>query len=330
MRVLVTGGAGYVGSHVVLASIQAGHEPVVLDSLVKGHEQAILGGKFVQADVTEGGTVQQIMDREGIEAVIHLAADSLVGESVIHPGKYFRQNIFGGLVLLEAMRACGVKYLVFSSTAAVYGEPESVPIREDHATVPTSPYGFSKLTMEGMMSWFDRAHGLRYASLRYFNAAGNEPGGRIGEDHRPETHLIPIVLQAALGLRPAVELYGTDYPTPDGTCIRDYIHVMDLATAHLLALAALAAGGESRIYNLGNGQGYSNRQVIATASAVTGKEIPFHPAARRPGDPAILVAGSDRIRTDLGWKPQYPELDRIIGTAWQWHREHPRGFGEEE
>ena len=245
MRVLVTGGAGYIGSHVVLALLQAGHEPVTLDNLTKGHEQAVLGGKFVQADVTDGGTVQQIVEREKVEAVIHLAADSLVGESVIHPGKYFRNNILGGLLLMEAMRACSVKYLVFSSTAAVYGEPNILPIPEDHPTDPTNPYGFSKLTVEGMMSWYDRAHGLRYASLRYFNAAGNEPAGRIGEDHRPETHLIPIVLQAALGKRPAVQLYGTDYPTPDGTCIRDYVHVMDLAQAHVLALSALVAGGRA-------------------------------------------------------------------------------------
>ena len=327
MRVLVTGGAGYIGSHVVLSLLAARHEPIVLDNLVKGHEQALLGGKFVQADTTDGGAVQQIMDREAVEAVIHLAADSLVGESMAHPGKYFRNNIYGGMVLLEAMRACGVKYLVFSSSAAVYGEPVRVPIPEDHPTAPTNPYGFTKLAMENMMSWYTRAHGLRYISLRYFNAAGSEPEGRIGEDHQPETHLIPIVLQAALGLRPEVQLYGTDYPNPDGTCIRDYIHVSDLADAHVLALDALAGGGASAIYNLGNGQGYSNRQVIAMAEAVSGLEIPVKPAPRRAGDPAVLVASSEKIQRELGWKPKYPELEKIVATAWRWHKEHPEGFG---
>lgn len=328
MRVLVTGGAGYIGSHVVLALLQAGHEPVTLDNLTRGHEEAVLGGKFVQGDITDGGMVQQIMDRERIEAVVHLAADSQVGESVIHPGKYFRNNIFGSMVLLEAMRACGVKYLVFSSSAAVYGEPERIPIPEDHPAAPKNPYGFTKLTMEGMMEWYDRAHGLRFIALRYFNAAGSEAEGRIGEDHRPETHLIPIVLQAALGLRNEVQLYGDDYPTPDGTCIRDYIHVMDLADAHLLALQALVDGGESAIYNLGNGQGYSNRQVIAAAAAVTGREIPVVAAPRRPGDPAILVASSERIKAELGWNPRYPRLEEIVESAWRWHREHPEGFRE--
>ncbi|NLG84699.1 MAG: UDP-glucose 4-epimerase GalE [Firmicutes bacterium] len=326
MRVLVTGGAGYIGSHVVLALLEAGHEPVTLDNLSKGHEEAVLGGKFIQADITDSGTVQQILDREGIEAVIHLAADSLVGESMIHPGKYFRTNIYGGLTLLEAMRACGVPYLVFSSTAAVYGEPKEIPIPEDHPAVPTNPYGFSKLTVEQMMAWYERAHGLRYISLRYFNAAGSEPEGRIGEDHNPETHLIPVVLQTALGLRREVELFGTDYPTPDGTCIRDYIHVMDLAEAHVLALKALAEGAPSEIYNLGNGQGYSNREVIEAARRVTGREIPVRPAPRRSGDPAVLVASSARIQQELGWRPRYPELERIIETAWRWFLAHPRGF----
>ncbi len=327
MRVLVTGGAGYIGSHVVLALLQAGHEPVILDNLTKGHEEAVLGGRFIQADLTEGGVLQQIMERERIEAVIDMAADSLVGESMEHPGRYFRNNIYGGMVLLEAMKACGVKYLVFSSTAAVYGEPETVPIPEEHPTRPTNPYGFTKLTMEGMMSWYERAHGLCYGSLRYFNAAGSEPGGRIGEDHRPETHLVPIVLQAALGIRPAVRLFGNDYPTPDGTCIRDYIHVMDLADAHVLTLQALVETGRSRIYNLGNGRGYSNREVIAAAEKVTGRRIPVEEAPRRPGDPAVLVASSEKIANELGWQPRYAKLEEIVATAWQWHRTHPEGFG---
>ncbi|MGE5598799.1 MAG: UDP-glucose 4-epimerase GalE [Bacteroidota bacterium] len=327
MRVLVTGGAGYIGSHVVMALLQAGHEPVILDNLSKGHEEAVLGGRFVQADVTDGGVVQQVLDREEIRAVIHLAADSLVGESVLHPGRYFRNNTYGGMVLLEAMRAAGVRWLVFSSTAAVYGEPSVIPIPEDHPTAPTNPYGFSKLMMEGMMSWYDRAHGLRYVSLRYFNAAGAAPDGRIGEDHRPESHLIPIVLQTALGLRDSLDLFGTDYPTPDGTCIRDYIHVSDLADAHVLALEALARGAESRVYNLGNGRGFSNLQVIETAREVTGREIPVRRAPRRPGDPAVLVAGAGKIRSELRWEPKHPELAAIIGSAWEWHRRHPEGFG---
>lgn len=327
MRVLVTGGAGYIGSHVVLALLQAGHEPVILDNLTKGHEEAVLGGKLIQGDLAEGGNLQQIMERERIEAVIDMAADSLVGESMEHPGRYFRNNIYGGMVLLEAMKACAVKYLVFSSTAAVYGEPETVPIPEEHPTRPTNPYGFTKLAMEGMMSWYERAHGLCYGSLRYFNAAGSEPEGRIGEDHRPETHLIPIVLQAALGVRPAVKLFGNDYPTPDGTCVRDYIHVTDLADAHVLTLQALAETGRSRIYNLGNGLGYSNRKVIDAAEAVTGRKIPVEEAPRRPGDPAVLVASSEKITSELGWKPRYPKLEQIVAAAWQWHRTHPEGFG---
>lgn len=327
MRILVTGGAGYIGSHVVLALLEAGHEPITLDNLSKGHEEAVLGGKFIQADITDGGAVQQILDREGIEAVIHLAAESLVGESVVHPEKYFRTNIYGSMTLLEAMRAGGVRYLVFSSTAAVYGEPERIPIPEDHPTAPTNPYGFTKLTVEQMMAWYERAHGLRYVSLRYFNAAGSEPEGRIGEDHKPETHLIPVVLQAALGLRPEVEIFGMDYPTPDGTCIRDYIHVMDLAEAHVLALKALMEGAPSGIYNLGNGQGYSNQEVIAAARRVTGRKIPARSGPRRPGDPAVLVASSDRIQRELGWRPRYPELERIIETAWRWFEAHPQGFG---
>lgn len=328
MRVLVTGGAGYIGSHVVLALLEAGQEPVILDNLSKGHEAAILGGRFVQADLTDGGAVQQIIDRESIEAVIDLAADSLAGESMTHPGKYFRNNIYGGIVLLEAMRACHVKYLVFSSTAAVYGEPSQVPIPEDHATVPTNPYGFSKLTMEGMMRWYDGSHGLRFVALRYFNAAGSEPQGRIGEDHQPESHLIPITLQAALGLHPALQLYGTDYPTPDGTCIRDYIHVSDLADAHLLALDALVEGVPSNIYNLGNGKGYSNREIVATAEKVTGLTIPVEDAPRRAGDPAVLVAGASRAMAELGWCPRFTDLETIIATAWRWHKEHPQGYGE--
>lgn len=326
MKVLVAGGAGYIGSQVALDLARAGHEPVVLDNLVKGHREAVLRGTFVQGDINQFDLVTELMTKEKIGAVIHLAAHSLVGESVHNPAKYFRNNIANGQVLLDAMVASGVKYIVFSSTAAVYGEPERVPIPEDHPKNPTNPYGFSKLTFEGMLRFYEGAYGLRYISLRYFNAAGADPEAEIGEDHDPETHLIPIVLKTALGVREHIQLYGTDYPTPDGTCIRDYIHVADLSQAHLLALEALAGGKESTIYNLGNGQGYSNKEVIETARRVTGKEIKVIDAPRRPGDPAVLVASSAKIQAELGWKPKYPELDRIIATAWRWHQRHPNGY----
>ncbi|NLW60632.1 MAG: UDP-glucose 4-epimerase GalE [Firmicutes bacterium] len=326
MKVLVTGGAGYIGSQVVLDLVREGHEPVVLDNLVKGHRKAVLYGTFVQGDINQFDLVTELMAKEKIEAVIHLAAHSLVGESVKNPAKYFRNNIANGQVLLDAMVSSGVKYIVFSSTAAVYGEPEQVPIPEDHPKRPTNPYGFSKLTFEGMLRFYEEAYGLRYISLRYFNAAGADPEAEIGEDHDPETHLIPIVLKTALGIREQIELYGTDYPTPDGTCIRDYIHVADLSQAHLLALKALADGKESTIYNLGNGQGYSNKEVIETARRVTGKEIKVVDGPRRPGDPAVLVASAEKIRAELGWQPKYPDLEEIIATAWRWHQSHPYGY----
>lgn len=326
MKILVAGGAGYIGSHVTLDLFREGHEPVVFDNLGKGHREAVLHGTFVQGDIGRIDLVKEVLTREKIEAIIHLAADSLVGESVQNPAKYFRNNICNGQVLLDAAVACGVKYLVFSSTAAVYGEPEKTPITEEHPTNPTNPYGLSKLTFEGMLHSYEKAYGLRFISLRYFNAAGADPEGVIGEDHHPESHLIPIVLQTALGQRDHLELYGTDYPTPDGTCIRDYIHVADLSQAHLLALGALAAGKESSIYNLGNGQGYSNQEVIETARQVTGREIKVTSGPRRPGDPAVLVASAEKIKAELGWKPKYPALEEIIGTAWQWHQLHPNGY----
>ncbi|HEY8392172.1 MAG TPA: UDP-glucose 4-epimerase GalE [Capillibacterium sp.] len=326
LKVLVTGGAGYIGSQVALDLARAGHEPVILDNLSKGHRAAVVQGKFVQGDIGDYTLVTNLLAQEQIEAVIHLAAYSLVGESVKQPAKYFRNNMGNGQTLLDALVATGVKYIVFSSTAAVYGEPEKVPIPEEHPKNPTNPYGFSKLTFEGMLRFYEQAYGLRYISLRYFNAAGADPEAEIGEDHNPESHLIPIVLQTALGIRDHLELYGTDYPTPDGTCIRDYIHVADLSQAHLLALEALAAGKASTIYNLGNGQGYSNRQVIETARRVTGKEIKVVDGPRRPGDPAVLVASSAKIKAELGWSPKYPALDQIIATAWRWHQRHPHGF----
>jgi UDP-glucose 4-epimerase len=325
MRVLVTGGAGYIGSVVTEQLIGDGNEVVVYDNLSKGHRDAVVAGaEFVEADLLNSDKLKQTLHERQIEAVIHMAASSLVGESVEHPNKYYQNNVIAGLVLLDAMLACDVKRLVFSSTAAVYGEPETQPIEETAPTTPTNPYGETKLTFEHALKWYDRAYALRYASLRYFNAAGATQ--HCGEDHDPETHIIPITLQAAAGKRPRVEIYGEDYPTPDGTsCIRDYIHVIDLARAHIQALAALDEG--SRIYNLGcGGAGYSVREVIETAQRVTRREIPTHVGPRRAGDPATLVASSDRIKADLGWQPQFQDLSMIIDSAWRWMQQHPNGY----
>ncbi len=326
MKVLVVGGAGYIGSHVALALSRRGWEPVILDDLSKGHRQAVLAGKLIVGNMGDVPLVQELLTEERIEVVVHLSAYSLVGESVTDPGKYFRNNIANSLRLLDAMLACGVKKMVFSSTAAVYGEPETIPLTEEHPCRPLNPYGFSKLTYEGILDAYAKAYGLNYIALRYFNAAGADPEAAIGEDHRPESHLIPITLQVALGLRPSLQLFGTDYPTADGTCIRDYIHVTDLARAHLLAIEALARGCAPAVYNLGNGQGYSNRQVIEVARRVTGQEIPVEEGPRRPGDPAVLVASSAKIQRELGWRPEYPDLETIIATAWRWHKSHPHGY----
>ena len=324
MRVLVTGGAGYIGSVVTEQLLSDGNQVVVYDNLSKGHHEAVVEGvELVQAELLDADTLKQTLHDRQIEAVIHMAASSLVGESVEHPNKYYQNNVIASLVLLDAMLACDVKRLVFSSTAATYGEPEAHPIEETAPTNPTNPYGEAKLAFERAMQWYDRAYGLRYASLRYFNAAGATE--RCGEDHDPETHIIPITLQAATGKRARVEIYGDDYPTPDGTCIRDYIHVVDLARAHIQALDALSEG--SRMYNLGcGGTGYSVREVIDTAERVTGKEIPTHVGPRRPGDPAILVASSDRIKSELGWRPQFQDLGLIIESTWRWMQKHPDGY----
>jgi UDP-glucose 4-epimerase len=314
MRVVVTGGAGYIGSVVSEQLVSDGHEVVVYDNLSKGHRDAVVSGaRFVEGDLHDAEKLRETLN--GINAVIHMAAFSLVGESIEAPSKYYDNNVVAGLVLLDAMRDCGVKRIVFSSTAATYGEPEAQPILESAPTSPTNPYGESKLAYERAMHWYERAYGLRYASLRYFNAAGASE--QCGEDHDPETHIIPITLQVAAGKRSHVEIYGDDYPTEDGTCVRDYIHVIDLARAHILALDVL--NERSAIYNLGcGGDGYSVREVIDTARRVTGKDIPVRMGPRRPGDPAVLIASSDKIKSELGWQPQFQDLGVIIESAWRW------------
>jgi UDP-glucose 4-epimerase len=323
MKVLVTGGAGYIGSVVTEELINDGHEAVVFDSLYKGHRSAVDSrAKFVQADLTEAEALRQVLKQNHIEAVVHMAADSLVGESVEQPAKYYRNNLAAGLNLLDVMRDCGVSKFVFSSTAAIYGEPEKQPITETDPVNPANPYGETKLAFERALHWHERAYGLRYVSLRYFNAAGATE--RCGEWHDPETHLIPLVLQAAFGLRTEVAIYGNDYSTTDGTCIRDYIHVVDLARAHILALGIL--GERSAIYNLGcGGDGYSVKQVIDTAREVTGRDIATRVAPRRAGDPAVLIASSEKIKGELGWQPQFQDLRVIIQSAWHWLLAHPHG-----
>lgn len=328
MNILVTGGAGYIGSHTVLELVNRGHRVVVLDNLSKGHRAAVCGAELVQGDTSDTGLLKELFKKHKTEAVVHFAASSLVGESVRQPADYYHNNVVKGLALLGAMVESGVRNLVFSSTAAVYGEPVAVPIPEEHPAVPTNPYGATKLALEGAMRWYGEAYGLRCTSLRYFNAAGADPSGEVGEDHDPETHLIPLVLKSAAGLIPHLEIYGTDYPTPDGTCVRDYIHVSDLAVAHALALDALASGSPSAVYNLGNGNGYSVLEVIKTAEEVVGKPIKVKYGPRRPGDPAVLVAGSGRIMDELGWQPRFAALKTIIETAWRWHSGHPAGFGK--
>ncbi|ALS26527.1 UDP-glucose 4-epimerase [Paenibacillus sp. 32O-W] len=326
MAVLVTGGAGYIGSHAVAALLERGEDVVVLDNLEQGHREAVLGGKLYVGDLRDRDVVDQVFGENEIDAVIHFAANSLVGESMKDPGKYYHNNVYGTLCLLEGMNRHGVKRIVFSSTAATYGEPERVPIDELDRTLPTNAYGETKLAMEKMMKWFDIAHGIKYVSLRYFNAAGAHESGRIGEDHNPETHLVPIVLQAAAGKRPHISVFGDDYDTPDGTCIRDYIHVSDLADAHVLAVERLRGGGDSAVYNLGSGNGFSVKQVIEIARNVTGRDIKVVTEPRRAGDPAVLVASSERARRELGWQPKRERLEDIIRSAWQWHQAHPNGY----
>lgn len=326
MAVLVTGGAGYIGSHAVAALLERGEEVVVVDNLQQGHQEAVLGGKLYVGDLRDADFLAKVFEENDIDGVIHFAANSLVGESMQNPGKYYHNNVYGTLCLLEQMNKAGVKRIVFSSTAATYGEPERVPIDEFDRTLPTNAYGETKLSMERMIRWFDVAHGIKFVSLRYFNAAGAHEGGKIGEDHSPETHLVPLVLQVALGQREFISVFGDDYATEDGTCIRDYIHVSDLADAHLLALDRIRQGGESGIYNLGSGNGYSVKQVIDVSRSVTGHAIPAKFEPRRAGDPATLVASSQRAREELGWKPKREKLEDIIASAWQWHSRHPQGY----
>ena len=329
MKVLVTGGAGYIGSVVAGELLKAGNQVTVVDNLSRGHRQAVpLGAEFVAADLADKDKVAQLFRSQRFDAVMHFAAFIEAGESMKFPESFFRNNTANALTLLECMLAAGVKRFVFSSTAALFGNPQRTPIEEEDRLQPTNAYGESKLLVEKMLEWFHKIHGLRYASLRYFNAAG-AVGSDHGEAHKPETHLIPRVLGAALGKLEHIDVFGTDYPTPDGTCVRDYIHVSDLADAHLLALNALEHSGRL-IYNLGNGNGFSVREVIEMARKVTGRAIRSVDAPRRPGDPAVLIASSEKIRNELQWKPRFLELETIVASAWEWHRKHPEGYGSPE
>lgn len=327
MNVLVCGGAGYIGSHTVYELIERGHSVVVVDSLIKGHKAAVHNeAKFYLGDIRDEDFMDQVFKENNIDAVIDFAAFSLVGESVNEPFKYYENNVYGTLKLLEAMERAGVKKIVFSSTAATYGEPENDIIVESDKTIPTNPYGETKLTVEKMLKWADNAYGIKFVALRYFNAAGAHISGKIGEDHSPETHLIPIILQTALGQREKMFIFGDDYDTPDGTCVRDYIHVTDLADAHIKALEKLFKTNESGIYNLGNGKGFSVKEVIEKAKKVTGKDFKVEIEARRSGDPSTLIASSEKAIKELGWKPKFNTLDKIIETAWNWHKDHKNGY----
>ncbi len=327
MRILVTGGAGYIVSHATRLFLTRGHDVWVYDNLSHGHAAAVPRERLIVADLADARTLDRVFQEHSIEAVVHFAAFCYVGESVKEPEKYYQNNLVNTMGLLAAMRRNGVGRIVFSSTCATYGVPHEVPISEGEKQQPINPYGRAKLAVEWALADYASAYGLGYAALRYFNAAGANQAGDLGEDHDPETHLIPLVLQVALGQRPAIEIYGTDYPTPDGTCIRDYVHVDDLSEAHLLALMQIAPG-KGLIYNLGTGRGYSVREVIRTCEAVTGRRIAVKEGPRRPGDPPELVAAPDRANRELGWRPRYPELRPIVETAWHWHQGHPNGYGD--
>ncbi len=329
MAILVLGGAGYIGSHTVYELVDYGEEVVIVDNLETGHVEAVHPkAKFYQGDIRNRAFIDRVFEENKIDAVIHFAANSLVGESMTNPLKYYDNNLCGTKVLLDSMVAHRIDKIVFSSTAATYGEPENIPILETDKTCPTNCYGETKLSMEKMFKWTGRAHGLRYVSLRYFNACGAHESGKIGEAHAPETHLIPLILQVPNGRREAITIYGDDYLTPDGTCIRDYIHVTDLAMAHIQAVQYLRAGNPSNIFNLGNGVGFSVKEVIEAARAVTGHPIPAVIEGRRAGDPARLIASSEKAREVLGWNPQHDDLSKIIASAWKWHQGHPDGFAK--
>lgn len=327
MTILVLGGAGYIGSHTVYELIDNGEDVVIIDNLLTGHKEAVHPkARFYKGDIRDKEFLDSVFKKEKIDAVIHFAASSLVGESMEKPLKYYDNNLCGTKILLDSMVEHGIDKIVFSSTAAVYGEPERILILETDKTAPTNTYGETKLSMEKMFKWVGKAHGLRYVSLRYFNACGAHVSGKIGEDHNPESHLIPLILQVPNGKREFISIFGEDYQTKDGTCIRDYIHVTDLAQAHILAVKYLQNGGKSDIFNLGNGIGFSVKEVIETARKVTQNAIPAKVTPRRAGDPAKLIASSDKAKKVLGWKPQHAELDEIISTAWNWHKNHPDGF----
>ena len=329
MSVLVLGGAGYIGSHTVYELIDKGEDVVIADNLETGHIEAVHPkARFYQGDIRNRVFIDSVFEKETIDAVIHFAANSLVGESMVDPLKYYDNNVCGTKVLLESMIAHNVKKIVFSSTAATYGEPENIPILEDDNTCPTNTYGETKLAMEKMMMWTDKAHGLKFVALRYFNACGAHKSGCIGEAHSPETHLIPLILQVPLGQRDYISIFGDDYDTKDGTCIRDYIHVTDLAQAHILAVEYLMNGGESNTFNLGNGVGFTGKEVIENARKATGLEIKAQTAPRRAGDPARLIASSEKAKKVLGWKPEHADLEEIISSAWKWHSTHPTGFAD--
>ena len=331
MAVLVTGGAGYIGSHTVYELIGQGYDVAVADDLSTGHIEAVHEkARFYNGDIRDKAFLSELFRKETIDGVIHFAASSLVGESMVDPLKYYNNNMYGTMVLLEAMVENGIDKIVFSSSAAVYGEPEAVPIREEDVTAPLNTYGETKLAMERMMKWTSEAHGLRYAALRYFNACGAHVSGGIGEDHFPETHLIPIVIQAASGRREYISVFGNDYDTPDGTCIRDYVHVTDLAGAHVLAFEYLAGGGASDVFNLGSGRGFSVAEIIEHTKRVTGRDFAVKYEDRRPGDPAVLIASGDKAERVLGWRPESSEIGRVLETAWEWHRNHPDGFGKRD
>ncbi len=328
MSILVCGGAGYIGSHMVTELLEQGKDVIILDNLEKGHRSALLGGKLYVGDLRDKSILNKVFSENNIEAVIDFAAYSLVGESMENPLKYFNNNVHGTISLLEAMKDYRVKYIVFSSTAATYGEPENIPIEEGDKTLPTNAYGESKLLVEKILKWCDSAYGIKHTILRYFNAAGAHINGKIGEDHSPESHLIPLILQVAQGKREKIMIFGDDYKTEDGTCVRDYIHVSDLALAHSLALQRLMRGEKSAIYNLGNGTGFSVKEVIEVTRKVTGHPIPAQVVERRAGDPAILIASSQKAINELGWNPKFNSLEVIIETAWKWHKSHLEGYKE--